>query len=337
MTRLLLDGRLLESGTSGVKDIAEGLVRGLREVARQEGHDLLVAGTTIESDIRLSGRGFMHLELPRAAAQLRCDSVIIPRQTRPAASPVRCIPLFHDIGFLTLPQLYPRTRAVRLANWHAMGARDALTVSSFTADELVAVGAGARPAVLPFGAMHEIEWMPSEERPYLLCIAAQEPHKNLVRLLRAWATVDAAGCRLVICGRAGGASSTITATVQRFGLTGSVEVVQGLSDDDYRRLLSGSWGYIQPSFYEGLCIPALDMAAAGVPTMVSDRANLGRVFASSAPGQVFDPDSTEQIAEALTALVFDSATRSAVSSWNRENIHVTDWLAVGRSAWEVAA
>lgn len=337
MSRLLVDGRVLETGASGVRDVARGLVEALRERAQRDGHEVVVAGMTERSGLRLGARGFMEVRLPLAAARGRFDTILVPRQTRPPISTVRCVPLVHDVGFERLRQVYRPTARVRLTNRAALGSHRVLAVSAFTARELRELGRRSPVTVLPLAAMHAIRWRPSHHDPYVLCTAVQEPHKNLVRLVDAWARADTDGFRLVICGRRGRASEDLRAAITHHGLAQRVQVVSGLSDDEYSALLEQCWAYIQPSLYEGLCIPALDMAAAGVPTGVSSSANLGAVFGRCLEPQTFDPHSTDALADALDSVMHDAAHRDRVGRWNAENVRLTDWGAVADAAWGVLA
>ncbi len=333
MTRVLVDGRLLETGVSGVRDVTLGLIEALRDRAGT-GDEVVVAGTTERSDLQLDARAFMELGLPAAAARGRFNSILVPRQTRPPISVVPCVPLVHDVGFVRLPDAYPQDRRVQLTNRVALMSRRLLAVSAFTADEVRALVHTGRVDVLPLAAMHRIAWAPSSADPYVLCTAVQEPHKNLPRLVAAWAATGCRDIRLVICGRPGRGSDDLHASIQAHGVESVVSVVSGLSDADYTALLSECWAYVQPSLYEGLCIPALDMAAAGVPTAVSSTGNLGAVFGASEMPQTFDPRSTEQIVRALDTLLHDDTHRARVSAWNAAHVGLTDWAEAAEVAWE---
>ncbi|WP_170223993.1 glycosyltransferase [Cellulomonas cellasea] len=332
---MLVDGRVLETGSSGVRDVARGLVDALRDRAAGAGDDVVVAGTTSASDLRLDPRAFMEVGLPRAAVRGRFDSILVPRQTRPPLSVVPCVPLVHDVGFVRLPEAYPTGRRIRLTNRVALLSRRALAVSDFTADEVRALGRRRPVDVLPLGAMHDIAWTPAQEDPYLLCTAVHEPHKNLVRLVAAWAATRRHGMRLVLCGRPGRASEELRTAVRAHGVESDVTVVSGLSDADYTRLLAECWAYVQPSLYEGLCIPALDMAAAGVPTAVSSTGNLGAVFGACDVPQTFDPRSTGELVRVLDRLLHDDGHRARVSAWNAAHVSRTDWSAAADVAWGV--
>lgn len=335
--RLLIDGRVLEGSSSGVRDIAAGLVEGLRTLQRQGRVDVTVAtvdGSHVESDIRLPARLFMHAWLPLHAVRGRFDRIVVPRQTVPFISPVRRVPVFHDVGFIDEPALYPDARKIRATTRFASGTRDALAVSKYTADRMARLRLNNRVVPLPIGAVHEIRWRPETDDPYLLCIAAQEPHKNLPKLLEAWGRLDDVSARLVICGRPGRDSAAIDQAMSRLRRRDSVEIASGLSDSAYEHLLAGAVGYVQPSLYEGLCIPAMDMAAAGVPMVVGDVSNLGARFVGAPVGQAVDATNVDVLAAALDALLHDERFRQASGTYNRANIRNTDWVEVGEALLE---
>ncbi|QHT56879.1 glycosyltransferase family 4 protein [Cellulomonas sp. H30R-01] len=334
--RVLVDGRLLAPGHSGVRDVAVGLVDALRATAGP-GQELLVAGRGPAYDVDVAGPGFMHLQLPRAALATRSDVVLVPRQARPLLSPVPVVPVFHDVGFLRARAMYRSSWPVRAADRSARWSRRGLAVSEFTVDEVVAARSRVALRALPLGALHPVRWQPHEDDPYVLCVAVQEPHKNLERLVRAWGEARPAGVRLVLCGRAGEATEGIRRALAGLGPEVAVECVAGLADDEYARLLEGCTAYVQPSFYEGLCIPALDLAAAGAPTVVGRAGNLGRVFAGAPEHATVDPSSIGDLAGALRAVVGDAGVRRALSDWNRAHVTLTDWDEVGRAAWSVLA
>lgn len=332
--KLMFDGRLLTSRPSGVRDITLGLVAGFRQLARDGKLDLVVAGDRAhdEFDIILPSKGFMHLGLPLAALRHRADRIIVPRQTVPLISAVRSIPVFMDIGFLRVPEFYSRHVIRDLTTKYAARSRELVAISEYTANELAEARLSKFAVPLPIQAIHSIEWTPAPEDRYLLCVAAQEPHKNLARLVQAWGEVDAAGWRLVICGRPGASTPELRETIDELRLGESVQVVSGLDDDAYASLLAKCSAYIQPSFDEGLCIPALDLAAAGAPTSVSELGNLGFLYGNSQVSSSFDPYSVSSMSKSIERLLHNEEFRQQISSWNRANVAITDWESVAKAA-----
>lgn len=332
--KLLFDGRLLTSKPSGVRDITLGLVGGFRQLARDGKLDFVVAGDreSDEFDIILPSKGFMHLSLPLAAVRHGANRIMVPRQTVPFISAVRSIPVFMDIGFLRVPEFYSKHLIRDLTTRYAARSRELVAISEYTANELAKAGLSNSVVPLPIQAIHAIAWTPAPEDRYLLCVAAQEPHKNLARLVQAWSEVDVAGWRLVICGRPGAATPELRDTISELRLGESVQVVSGLDDDAYASLLAKCSAYIQPSFDEGLCIPALDLAAAGAPTAVSELGNLGFLYGNSQISSSFDPYSVSSISKSIERLLHNEEFRQQISMWNRENVTITNWEAVAEAA-----
>lgn len=332
--RLVFDGRLLTSKPSGVRDITLGLVAGFRQLAREGKMDFVVVGDKEhdEVDVVLPSRGYMHIGLPLTAARRGADRIMVPRQTVPLVSTVRSIPVFMDIGFLRVPEFYSRHLVRDLTAKYAARSREIVAISEYTANELAEAGLSDSVVPLPIQAIHPIEWTPATEDRYLLCVAAQEPHKNLARLVEAWSQVSRKGWRLVICGRRGAASPELHRTIGNLHLGESVEVVSGLDDDAYASLLAKCSAYIQPSFDEGLCIPALDLAAAGAPTAVSQLGNLGFLYGNSRVPSSFDPYSLSSMSESIERLLHNEEYRQQISAWNSANVAVTNWVTVAETA-----
>ncbi|MET3175516.1 UNVERIFIED_ORG: glycosyltransferase involved in cell wall biosynthesis [Arthrobacter sp. UYCu721] len=330
--KILMDGRVLASKPSGVRDIAAGMVEGLRQMSLEGSIDFLIAGHDQSFDHNIPQRFFMHAGLPMAAQRLRADRIFIPRQTKPVVSVVPSVPLFHDIGFFRSPREYPHSSNISATTRLAARARFSLAVSQFTADEMSTIGLSTNVHALPIQAIHKLEWIPRQEDKYLLCIAVQEPHKNLVALVKAWNEAEKAGFKLVICGRPGRESQSLQREVAACRDPDSVVVTSGLADDEYLDLLNGCWGYIQPSLYEGLCIPALDLAAAGAPSAVSRSGNLGNVYGRAPENQTFDAHSIPEMIQSIESLLHSKDFRSGAALWNSENIHLTDWKSVAEAA-----
>jgi len=327
-----MDGRVLAAKPSGVRDIAAGMAEGFRQLSGEGRVDFVVAGHDSSFDLVIPRRLFMHGGLPLAAARLRADRIFVPRQTKPFLSVVPTVPLFHDIGFFRAPNVYPGRSSIGVTTRIAARSRQALAVSQFTADEMADAGISTRVRALPIQAIHSLDWKPQTEEKYLLCIAVQEPHKNLERLVEAWDAADTLGCKLVICGRPGEASIALARAIASSPKTSAISVKAGLSDSEYLQLLEGCWGYIQPSLYEGLCIPALDLAAAGAPSAVSSSGNLGRVYQGAPSPQVFDAERTSDIVLSIESLIHDDDFRKKASRWNTANVQLTDWRKVAQDA-----
>ena len=330
--KLLVDGRLLTSNRSGVRDVAEGLIGGLSKLRRNGEIELEVAGVergpgTTEV---LPRRGFMHWHLPRLARRCGADAIIVPRQTVPYRSAVRSSALIHDVGFMMHPEEYGPSREIQATTRLAMRRPALLSVSAFTTMELRRVGFEGDIQTLPIEAIHAVEWAPDHEDPYVLTVGVQNNHKNLVRLVQAWDMADTGSARLVICAGPGNDQGATAAAVA--GARKQVSLVSGLSDLDYRRLLQACIAYVQPSIYEGLGIPLLDLAAAGAPVGGSRTGNTGFVLNGAPAESKFDPYDVRSMAATLTKLTTSEPFRASMSRWASDAVGMTDWESVARAA-----
>ena len=219
-------------------------------------------------------------------------TIMLPRVDTPAAVTL------HDLQHLDLPELFPRAeRAFRAVAWHRSVRRARLVIvpSAFVRDRAVAL-LGLDPArvrVIHHGIDHE-RFRPGNEprEPIVLYPARSWPHKNHDRLLEAFALLrrERRGLRLVLTG--GGAQ------------TGAgVEQRGRVSLDELASLYRRSAALVFPSRYEGFGQPPLEAMASGCPVACSNAASLPEVCGDAA--RYFDPDSPEQIAGALAAVLDD--------------------------------
>lgn len=333
-TSVAVDARLLNRPMSGVGQIATGLIEGLASVADRGDIELKVM---VNRGVNFTGshkgrelrKPAMHLWFPAALALDSVSAGLVPRQTRPLLSFKPVVPLFHDIGFLRVPELYTKDRLRDATTRWAGMSNLSLAVSSYTKSEMAAAGIGRMVVALPIGALRNFTWHPRGDDKFVLCIAAQEPHKNLPRLIDAWARSGISDLSLVLCGRKGRDSARVDRAVATARAAGSrIVLLEAVSDERLTELMAGCWAYVQPSLYEGLCIPAMDMAAAGVPLVVGDESNLGAVFGPAGTGGVTNARSVDELSRALLAIVRDHAYRESVSSSSSRAVGITNWVHV---------
>lgn len=116
--------------------------------------------------------------------------------------------------------------------------------------------------------------------PYLLYVGVWMRHKNLWRLLQAFALLRKKHpqLHLVLTGRAKGGYSAVKEWVGELGLHESVHLVGFVEHGDLSALYAGATVFVFPSLYEGFGLPALEAAASGVPVVVSNVSSLPEVM-----------------------------------------------------------
>ena len=183
-----------------------------------------------------------------------------------------------------------------------------MAVSSFTRSEfLQRVGSPTCGdiAVTPLGV--DAAWFDAAATraepsavPRFVSVGSVRPHKNLARLLQAFALVaDRLPHELVFAGLAArhGEHLQWLETLPSF-VRPRVHFAGHMEDAELRALVARADALVFPSLYEGFGLPALEAMAAGCPVLASSAASLPEVCGSAAAAY-FEPGSVEQIAQAL--------------------------------------
>lgn len=254
---------------------------------------------THRSNVRVIGVDAPIYSLREQISLLRC----IPRDTDVFWSPHYNIPLawrgrlvvtIHDLVHIALPEVVngAHRRAYARFMFHRVSrsAEAIATDSDFTRREFERlVGARrAKPEVVHPGVDGSWFEVPPSPTPhpgrYLLYVGNVKPHKNLGRLVEAFAQVlSGVECDLLIVGKnegflspdsgLRGAAAALGPRVQLLG-----EVSQGL----LKRYVAHAQALVLPSLYEGFGLPPLEAMACGCPAIVSQTASLPEVCGDAA-------------------------------------------------------
>jgi glycosyltransferase involved in cell wall biosynthesis len=216
-----------------------------------------------------------------------------------------------------------------LARLYARGATAVVTDSEHSRRAIVArLGLPAeRVAVIPVGL--GAEFGPAGPTPgqrlryglgeyYALYVGNFMPHKNLPRLLRAWAALPPtlrAACRLVLAGGDRGNRPALAALADELGIGAGV-VFPGLVDDaDLPAVYGGAALYVQPSLEEGFGLPALEAMACGAPVLASRRGALPEVVGDA--GVLVEPEDERALTAALARLLQSPGERAGLAGRGR--------------------
>jgi glycosyltransferase involved in cell wall biosynthesis len=274
--------------------------------------------------------------LPRYCTR-EFDAVLCPTPVAPMNSPLPTIAVVHDLTPLMLPRLH----SVRLKSlfWLALQslrwADAVITDSASTRGDLITctnllplkritvVHAG--PGILPDGRDSSVS---TRLTPYILYVGGHARHKNLPRLIAAFARLHfTSSLKLVITGwgKPGLIAQTRSA-VQRHGLDQRVIILSNrLREAELSSLYADCAAFVYPSLYEGFGLPVLEALAHGAPVACSNASSLPEVGGDAV--LYFDPMSVEDISRQLARIVNDEPlrqrfrqagpTQAAKFSWER--------------------
>ncbi len=172
-----------------------------------------------------------------------------------------------------------------------------------------------RVRVIPLGVDPKFFEIARARRPepMLLSVSTLHPHKNLGRLLRAFAGFRRARpeFRLVIAGLRGFDTANLERLRQELGLTDHVEFTGWIAREDLYALYARAFAFLYPSTFEGFGLPVLEALAAGVPTACSNIEPLSSTAGDAA--LQFDPEDEKALRDAMTRLVCDEGLRSQLA------------------------
>ena len=258
-----------------------------------------------------------------------------PGYTGPVATPCPTVSVFHDLQHKVHPEFF---LPAHLPFWNlllwasARKSKKIIAVSQETAADLAKYMpfAGPKISVIPhgvdtaFSAIAEKRRLrPDRIEPFLLTVSTLHPHKNLERLIEAFAVFRAQRpqYRLVVAGLRGLATARIEERVRNLHLSNSVELTGWIPRADLYSLFERAHSFIAPSLFEGF-----GLTEAGITTNDMLPAQVREACGSSRREQLASfidaiVDSASSCGEiAMTSLFADAL--ASFRAFNYEHIYL---------------
>lgn len=256
-----------------------------------------------------------------------------PHYVLPPAVGCRSIVTIHDCIHLMFPQYLPHRAAyvyAKASMWAAARRSSRiLTVSEASKRDIVRFfNVPPEKIVVVHNAIDErFRLPPSEEaiarvreryqlnRRFVLYAGNIKPHKNLVRLIEAFAALRARGfddLTLLIIGDEISKLPALRHAVHRHKLHKHVRFLGYLSDDMLAILYRLATVFVFPSLYEGFGLPPLEAMASGTPVVTSNVSSLPEVTGGAAV--LVDPYSVDSIMDGIERVLTDPALHSELSA-----------------------
>jgi glycosyltransferase involved in cell wall biosynthesis len=269
--------------------------------------------------------------LPFKAARL--DVLLNPGFTAPVFAPCPSVTVFHDLQHARHPEHFrwfdlPFWRLLLWAS--ARRARRLIAVSEATRTDLVRVYHldPEQIDVVLHGVEPEFFALDrSSTEPFVLCVSTLHPHKNLDRLIRAYARRKR-DWRLVIAGMRGFFADSLEALIAEAGVQDSVRLTGWIPRPELLQLYAKAQAFVYPSTFEGFGLPVLEAMAAGIPVACSDIPPLREVAGDAA--LFFDPLSEDAIEEALDRVAADDELRAKLAAAGPERARGFTWERAAR-------
>ncbi|MBI4475214.1 MAG: glycosyltransferase family 4 protein [Acidobacteria bacterium] len=294
-----------------------------------------------------------HISIPLMLRRQGVDIVHVPHHEPPIVVPAKLVVTVHDCVHL----MFPQEDASKFANYRSylrtkrviQGASHIVTVSNSTKDDLISIfGVADSKISVIHNALDErfAFTHTAEERkhvleryqlkdPFILYSGKIRPHKNLHRLIEAFAVLKSEladderyrNLKLLIIGDELSKHQYLRLTVVRSGVQQDVRFFGFVPYPILRVFYQCASLFAFPSLYEGFGLPPLEAMANRTPVIASNTSSLPEVLEDAA--LLVNPENVFEIARGMKLILSDDALRQRLIQKGVEQ--------VSKFSWKVAA
>jgi glycosyltransferase involved in cell wall biosynthesis len=287
-----------------------------------------------------------HLSIPFKLKRLGAELLHSPHYVRPLLCTIPSVVTIHDCIHLLFPQYLPNRMAWRYARY-MMGSAIrhsavVFTVSEASRADILRFYPWADPDkvhVVPNAIDTELLESPGEEEMarvreryqlhgrFVLFAGNVKPHKNLERLIRAFALVREQGghedLQLLLIGDDVSKYGALRRAAEATRLRQDIRFFGFVPPRTLAALYRMASVFAFPSLYEGFGLPPLEAMSCGTPVVTSRMSSLPEVVDEAA--LLVDAYSVENIAAGIAAILDDEALRQRLVEKGLERARAFSW------------
>ena len=273
--------------------------------------------------------------LPAHLKNDKVDVFLSPYIKAPFFSPCPYITTIHDLLFLSTPdytgwkyKLYNETfkifgrviskRAKAIITDSEYSKKDIIKIFGVDEEKIHAIPLGISSEYKPIKDVSSIERVKNIYNirgRYILYVGNFKPHKNIKRLIEAFAEATLhllpplqkggeggfPDFKLVLGGKRDKFVPLLEKLAESLAMRDKVIFTDFIKDEDLPYLYSGAEVFIYPSLYEGFGLPVLEAMACGTPVICSNTTSLPEVVGDS--GILINPEDVKNISSAIITLL----------------------------------
>jgi glycosyltransferase involved in cell wall biosynthesis len=358
---------MLPGKVGGTETYAAGLLKGLAEISAKDDFVVFMNRESanwpipnlpnfsrvvcpVKAHSRLQRYLYEQIRLPRLLSKYNIDIVHSLGYVSPLFAPCSSIVTVHDLNFFALKHTMSYRKRIFLRFFSLQSIRRSnhvITISRFSKNEIckktkldqsritvthLAPQKKSHSAAL-INDWAELKTNYGISKPYVIAIGGGTPHKNIPRLIMAFASIkDKFPHSLVLMGRLPG-NVNLSAEYMGKELKDRIFTTGYVPEEHVLPLLGNADLFVFPSLYEGFGLPVIEAQQAGVAVICSVAGPLPEVAGDGA--LYFDPISVEDIAHKLQYCLRDSNLRLQLVSKGRENLCRFSWAKTALSTMQV--
>lgn len=215
-----------------------------------------------------------------------------------------------------------------------------ITGSNFVKDDLIQfAGISADKITVTHEAADPItdlaEPLPSlQGKQFIMYVGRPTPHKNLERLIEAFAVLKALnpGLTLVLAGKKDANYQRIETKVNKREIK-DVVFTDFVSEGQLRWLYENTAAYVFPSLSEGFGLPGLEAMLHGAPVVSSNATCLPEIYGDAA--KYFDPHDEQAMTNAINEVLTDDELRQNLIALGRAQAAKYSWERTAQQTFEI--
>ncbi len=288
-------------------------------------------------------------KLPQVYRQLKAKLLFSPQPEAPLYSDCRYIVTVHDVIPLRFPEpLSPLTYYHRyyipqvlsqaehiICNSEAT-AKDICDFYNIKANKIT-------PIYLAYDAknfrlLNELK-KNNKNRPYFLYIGRHDSHKNLSRVITAFAELNQKisnyeDYQLWFAGSSDKRHTPkLHSQIEELGIQHQVKFLNYVTYQELPKIINQAIALVFPSLWEGFGFPVIEAMACGTPVITSNLSSLPEVAGDAAI--LVNPYKKREITQAMQTIATDERTRSQLSSKGIKQASNFSWEKTGQATTEV--
>jgi len=215
-----------------------------------------------------------------------------------------------------------------------------ITPTEFVKDDVARhMHANSRKITVTLEAGDTIEAAPEpleelEGKRFIMYVGRPTPHKNLDRLIDAFAILKQThpDLHLALVGKTDTLFRRHERETKRKGIP-DVHFTGFVPDSQLKWLFQHTAAYIFPSLSEGFGLPALEAMSCGAPVVSSNATCLPEVYGDAA--YYFDPLNTEEMAQAIGKVIDSEKLRTQLSEAGKKQVKKYSWRRMAEQTLDV--
>ena len=166
-------------------------------------------------------------------------------------------------------------------------------------------------------------------RPYFLYLGRHDPHKNVARIVAAFAQIArSTDCELWLAGTPDPRyTPQIKAQAQEYGIGDRIHHLDYVPYSGLPALINQATALVFPSLWEGFGLPVLEAMACGTPVLTSNLSSLPEVAGDAA--LLVNPYEVAEIASGMRAIAMDSSMRQQLKQAGLARANQFSWQQTG--------